>query len=370
MVGWWTWARATTAPQKLPIVLCSISLSCHAAFLSNVFVNIVKLICLDLWHVVPEPTTPAKPLNCISRLFNEQLSPPKMPRTIPTNIWSLDANLEDNWSCGDCHQVPSQVQVDKIDRLLWEERVRVLKRTSEFIGEACGALCPSFNQLLFAEQSLRSWERITCCKSDLSQTDLLKRFPKATLKRTRHVCIWHLVEWLYWVHLKESDKFSHVMLMPIGAENVWPKYQNEGKEARYWFGCIKLWRRLRNTGYSVLYGFLIKTMLFCRVGLLASKVSSVVAFSRGRIVRMATTYHFVLDAAGVARRPTLYLQVQRPQQAFTRDNRGNEIRQEENDTEVQPRPTLERVDFLVWASREEAGVLNRQPAKLLKPWGG
>ena len=113
--------------------------------------------------------------------------------------------------------------------------------------------------------------------------------------------------------------------------------------------------------------FLIKTMLFCRVGLLASKVSSVVAFSRGRIVRMATTYHFVLDAAGVARRPTLYLQVQRPQQAFTRDNRGNEIRQEENDTEVQPRPTLERVDFLVWASREEAGVLNRQPAKLLKP---
>ena len=108
-------------------------------------------------------------------------------------------------------------------------------------------------------------------------------------------------------------------------------------------------------------------MLFCRVGLLASKVSSVVAFSRGRIVRMATTYHLVLDAAGVARRPTLYLQVQRPQQAFTRDNRGNEIRQEENDTEVQPRPTLERVDFLVWASREEAGILNRQPAKLLKP---
>ena len=79
--GWLVGARATTAPQKLPIVLCSISLSCHAAFLSNVFVNIVKLICLDLWHVVPEPTTPAKPLNCISRLFNEQLSPPKMPRT-------------------------------------------------------------------------------------------------------------------------------------------------------------------------------------------------------------------------------------------------------------------------------------------------
>ena len=111
------------------------------------------------------------------------------------------------------------------------KRESVLKRTSEFIGEACGALCPSFDQLLFAEQSLRSWERITCCKSDLSQTDLLKRFPKATLKRTRHVCIWHLVEWLYWVHLKESDKFSHVMLMPIGAENVWPKYQNEGKRS-------------------------------------------------------------------------------------------------------------------------------------------